>query len=326
MNVLVTGGSGFIGTRLVERLINAGHAVRIFDKATSVTYPDLVIRGDVRDARALESVMQGIEAVFHLAAEHRDDVKPTELYYQVNVQGTANVAAEAARRRIRRIVFASSVALYGLDKNNPSEDDGIDPFNDYGKSKYEAEEALLAWAKNDKRNCLAIVRPTVVFGEGNRGNVFNLLEHIASGKFVMIGNGENRKSMAYVGNIVAFLSHLIDLNSGCMMFNYADKPDLTTREIVRIANDAMGRPMNKGIAIPYSVGMAAGYCFDVLARVTGKTLSVSSVRVKKFCAETTVSTKRLQDHGFIAPHSLEEGLRRMIASDIMGTVSPFNRI
>lgn len=122
-------------------------------------------------------------------------MKPTELYYQVNVQGTANVAAESAKQRIRRIVFTSSVALYGLDKNNPSEDNGIDPFNDYGKSKFEAEEALSSWAKSDERNCLAIVRPAVIFGERNRGNVFNLLEHIASGKFVMIGNGENRKSM-----------------------------------------------------------------------------------------------------------------------------------
>lgn len=89
-----------------------------------------------------------------------------------------------------------------------------------------------------------------------------------------------------------FLSRLIDLQPGRVVFNYAAKPDLMTREIVRIANDALGRPLNNGITVPCSVGMAVGYCFDVLARVTGKTLSISSVRVQKFCAETTISMKR----------------------------------
>jgi len=317
MKVLVTGGSGFIGTRLVRRLVEAGHVVTIFDKAPSATYPDLVIDGDVRDAASLERALNGVDIVFHLAAEHRDDVRPVELYCQVNAQGTENLAAAATRNGVKRIVFTSSVAVYGLDKNEPGEGDGIDPFNDYGRSKYQAETALQAWAKSDHENCLAVVRPAVIFGEGNRGNVFNLLDSIASGKFIMIGSGGNRKSMGYVGNLVEFLTRMLDAPPGGAIFNFADKPDLTTNEIVRIANEAMGRSGAGGTRVPLFLGITAGYCFDLLARLTGKSFRISSIRVRKFCAETTISTKRLEETGFVAPYSLEEGLRRMISSDIL---------
>src|SRR5690606_35234869 len=136
---------------------------------------------------------------------------------------------------VRHIVFTSTVAIYGLNKVNPSEDKAADPFNHYGKSKWQAEELLQEWYSSHIDRNINIIRPTVIFGENNRGNVYHLLRQSASGKFMMIGKGNNKKSMAYIGNVVAFIRFLIEERQkvGYHVYNYVDKPDFTTNDLVR---------------------------------------------------------------------------------------------
>ncbi len=209
MNILITGGSGFIGTNLVADLLNEGHKVTIYDKLKSETYPDLCIVGDVRDKEKLTRSMGGVDAVYHLAAEHRDDVQPASLYHEVNVGGAENIVCALKKNNVKRLIFTSTVAVYGLNAGKPDEDSPVRPFNDYGKSKYEAETIFSKWADSDNTNCLITVRPTVIFGEKNRGNVYNLLNQIVSNRFIMVGNGKNKKSMGYVLNCTKFLTFLL---------------------------------------------------------------------------------------------------------------------
>lgn len=317
MNVLVTGGSGFIGTNLVSDLLAAGHVVSICDKNPSERHPRLCTAGDVRDRAALTAALKGIDTVYHLAAEHRDDVRPISLYYDVNVGGAENLVYAAEQNGVRRIVFTSSVAIYGLNVGTPDEQSPGQPFNDYGKSKYESEKVLKAWAEKDASRCLVIVRLVVIFGEKNRGNVYNLLNQIANGRFLMVGNGNNRKSMAYVLNTTRFLVNLLGANPGVHVYNYADKPDLTVRELVQTAFHTLGKGKKAFFRVPYPLGLLAGYIFDLLAGITGKTFPISSIRIKKFAADTTVSAQRVKALGFTAPYSLTEGLQRMIKSEFL---------
>ena len=111
------------------------------------------------------------------------------------MNGAENVALVCEEKNIDKIVFTSTVAVYGFAAPGTDETGEINPFNEYGRTKFEAEEKLRAWHERGE-NSLIIVRPTVIFGEGNRGNVFNLLNQIASGQFLMVGRGENKKSMA----------------------------------------------------------------------------------------------------------------------------------
>ena len=112
------------------------------------------------------------------------------------------------------------MACYGNAPPGTGEGGAIAPFNDYGRTKFLAEEVYRAWQRDDpSRRTLAIVRPTVIFGEQNRGNVYNLLRQIASGRFVMVGAGRNTKSMAYVGNVAAFLSELLSTRHGNVLVN-----------------------------------------------------------------------------------------------------------
>jgi len=159
-----------------------------------------------------------------------------------------------------------------------------------------------------------IVRPAVIFGEGNRGNVFNLLSQIASRNFIMVGKGANRKSMGYVENIAAFLVHALTMAPGTHLYNYADKPDLTAAELVAIARRKL-KLRGRILRIRYWLGLAGGYLIDLAAIISGRQFSISSIRIKKFCAGTQIAADKLRGTGFIPPYTLEQGLERMIAAD-----------
>jgi nucleoside-diphosphate-sugar epimerase len=315
MNILVTGGSGFIGTNLVSDLVREGHRVLIYDKERSEAHPDLCVIADVRDRERLCDSMRGIEVVYHLAAEHRDDVRPVSLYYEVNVGGAENVVHAMIKNDVKKLIFTSTVALYGLNAGEPNEDSPANPFNDYGWSKYKSEMVFNEWADSDNGRALIIVRPAVIFGEKNRGNVYNLVSQIASGKFMMIGDGKNKKSMGYVLNLVRHLSSLLGAPAGKHIYNYADKPDLSMFELVTIVKEALGIEGNSHFRLPYPVGLLGGYAFDILARVTGRTFPISAIRIRKFCGNTQIASEKLGETGFVSPYSLRDGLKRMILSE-----------
>lgn len=313
--IVIIGGSGFVGTRLV--LQGHYHYMNI-DKKPSFLSQINTSLFDIREG-CLESVIANdTEFVVLLAAEHRDDVYPVSLYYDVNVKGTKNVLNAMDKKGIKSIIFTSSVAVYGLNKSNPDETHPADPFNHYGKSKWQAEELLREWYQNDPGNrSLSIIRPTVIFGEANRGNVYNLLKQIATGKFLMIGKGENKKSMAYVGNVVAFIKYLIENDKpGYRVYNYVDKPDFNMNELVRQVRHDLGQD-GKMVRIPEWLGMLGGYGFDIIAKVTGKKLPISSVRVKKFCATTQFSADKLDSSGFKRPYTIQEGLARTLRYEFL---------
>lgn len=149
MKIVEIGGAGFIGTRLTRRLLAAGHEVLIVDKVTSETYPELSKTCDVRDPDSLDPLFENCEAIYNLAAEHHDNVRPISLYYDVNVQGSANVLRAAAAAGVTRVIFTSTVAVYGFCDHPADEETEFAPFNDYGSSKAQAEVIHREWAQQD---------------------------------------------------------------------------------------------------------------------------------------------------------------------------------
>lgn len=316
MKIIVIGGSGFVGTRLIDLLLDSDkYQVLNIDKQQSTSYPEITHITNILDLDALTAGLQGADLVVQLAAEHRDDVSPISLYYEVNVKGMENTLKAMEVNGVKRIIFTSSVAIYGLDKNNPNEETPADPFNHYGKSKWAAEQVLQEWHRTHQDWNVNIVRPTVIFGEGNRGNVYNLLRQIASGRFMMIGSGTNVKSMSYVGNVVAFVRFLIEnKNDGFRVYNYVDKPDFTTNDLVHNTGSVLRKNIPT-MHIPYVIGMLGGYVFDLLAWITRKKLPISSVRVKKFCAVTQFDSSKAMSAGFTPPFSIQEGLQRTLTAE-----------
>lgn len=321
MKITLIGASGFVGTRLIDLLKQSNYEFQNVDKQQSHFNSEVTVLANILDKERISSLLKGTDLVVLLAAEHRDDVTPTSLYYDVNVGGMRNTLEAMEANGVKRIIFTSSVAVYGLNKKNPTETYPADPFNHYGKSKWEAEKVLQEWYKTHPDWNINVIRPTVIFGERNRGNVYNLLKQISSSRFLMVGKGNNKKSMAYVGNIVAFIKFLIEKKiAGYEVYNYIDKPDFTMNELV----DHVSKVLNKHIPsvhYPLWLGMLGGYFFDVLAFITRRKLTISSVRVKKFCATTQFDATKVQNTDFSAPYTLEEGLARTLEFEFIHNAS-----
>jgi nucleoside-diphosphate-sugar epimerase len=316
MRIILFGGSGFIGTRLSNILFLKNVNFNIFDKAVSLFFEDKFINCDIRDPISNPNLAQA-SIFINLAAEHRDDVSPLSLYYDTNVTGSINICTAAKLYGVNNIIFISSVAVYGFAEPNTSEFGAINPFNEYGKTKYLAEEIFRKWFNEDPSNrSLTIIRPTVVFGERNRGNVYNLLKFIFNGKFIMVGNGENHKSLAYVENLASFIEYSISFGPGIRIFNYVDKPDLTMNKLVSLVNIYLGKSNNINFRIPYILGLCAGYFFDLLSVTLRKKFSLSSIRVRKFCSESSyIST--VDSTGFTPPVRLDQALKSTIEFDFL---------
>jgi nucleoside-diphosphate-sugar epimerase len=316
LKVSIIGGSGFVGTNLSRQLFRRQGKFWIADLRRSQEFPEKSKVLDVRSASDLINKLKG-DTVVNLAAVHRDDVADLSEYYTTNVDGAHALCKACDARGINKIIFTSSVAVYGFAASGTGEDGAISPFNEYGRTKALAENVYREWREKDpEHRSLIIVRPTVVFGEGNRGNVYNLLHQIYSGAFAMIGNGKNKKSMAYVENLSAFLMKCIESEEKYAVYNYVDTPDFTMNDLVSLVRGKLRGKSSVGIRIPKFIGLMAGYTADILAKL-GFKLPISSIRVKKFCASSEFSSAKADLDSFEAPYTLREGLDRTLEAEFI---------
>lgn len=316
VKICVIGGAGFLGSRVVDALEKANVRSRVIDINRPHQNCDYRF-GDVSSLDESESHWRDVDTIVNLAAEHRDDVRPLERYHQVNVEGARRVCEVARRAGVQRIIFTSSVAIFGFAAPNTDESGAPNYFNEYGKTKFLAEQIYLEWQAEEPENrSLVIVRPTVIFGPGNRGNVYNLLSQIASRRFIMFGQGQNVKSMAYVENVAEFLVQCVTKGAGVHIFNYVDKPDLSMNELVQVARKTLFDKSGVGLRMPGLLGITIGFCFDLLAWLISSPLPISSIRVKKFMATTQFSSA-VAETGFEAPYTLAEGLEKTLRYEFL---------
>lgn len=313
--IAILGGAGFVGSRLSTRLQKKNVNFDVYDINTSQAAGRCIYL-DIESQDSLD-LIEGASTIVNLAAVHRDDVRPLSRYDDVNVQGSLNICKAARKHGVNRIIFTSSVAIYGFAPADTYESGEPNYFNDYGRTKYLAEQVYKEWQAEDSENrTLVIVRPTVIFGEGNRGNVYNLLKQIYAGRFVMIGKGKNKKSMAYVENVAAFLEYSLSFKPGLHIYNYIDKPDFDMNTLILKARKTLFGKNNIGLRLPAFLGLAIGYFADVIAKVTRRSLPVSSIRIKKFIS-TTQFASSVSKTDFVPPASLEHGLARTLRYEFL---------
>lgn len=316
LTVTVVGGSGFVGTNFCRLLLTKKVDFEIIDLQASEEFPSHYKFGDVRDAESLEKAITG-DLVVNLAAVHVDN-STKEQYEATNIEGARNLASVCIAKGIHRILFTSSVAVYGFSSSRAIEGAPKKPFNAYGSSKLAAEGVFENWFnENQAEHQLTIVRPTVIFGEGNRGNVYNMLKRVADRRFVMVGSGQNKKSMAYVKNIVSFLWFCIERPSGFEIYNYTDGPDFDMNTLVQTIHQGLGRDQAKGVRLPKWFGLLVGRMFDVKSLIVGKKSEISHQRIKKFTESTEFSSDKKDATGFVPPFSLREGLLRTIDNEFL---------
>ena len=280
LSVLVVGGSGFIGSYLVRRCLGAGYSVRIIDKKMRPEFANITTEVDITAPDFLDLKCDA-DILINLAASHADN-NTNEEYELNNVFGATCVVEFCLRNSIRKLVFTSSVAVYGKDRD--SNHWLVRPENPYGESKLRAEVIYSEWASLGDGNSLSIIRPAAVFGLGNRGNIFNLMKLAQWQVDICIGQQKQKKSLAYVENVVACLEVLMMTREpGVAFVDYIDEPNLSVSEIKKIVRHDKEKIRLK---IPVVVALKLAALFDFVYGLVGKSNPFSRVRVLKLTTET----------------------------------------
>ena len=315
MRIALIGGSGFIGSVLARGLRDAGHTLVNLDlrPPRDPALFERAIVGDLRHPAAVAAALRGCEAVFNLAAAHHDQGIETATYFAVNEAGMQTVCTVMAEFGINRLCFYSSVAVYGESDEACAEDSPTNASSPYGASKLAGEKVCQAWVAQQPDRRLLVIRPTVVFGPGNTANMYALIRQVASRRYVQVGAGTNVKSICYVDNLVAATLYAWSQpsNEAARTFNYVDKPDLSSAQIVGTICQALRQPAPRW-RIPLSLALLAAKPFDWYTRITGRNLTISSMRIRKFAAsETVYAAGLIRERGFQPPVALGDGIARM---------------
>jgi GlcNAc-P-P-Und epimerase len=314
VTIAVLGGSGFIGAHLVQHLRRAGAAVVALDRHP---LPYGLPGGrllDLRDRVATGDALAGCRAVVDLAAAAHEGLASDDRAYEADsLQRLHSVIAAASAAGVRCVLLQSSVSVYGPAQPGADETARLDPRTPYARSKLAAEAAWSAWqAAAPARRRLVRLRACVVFGEGHRGNVQRLISALARGRFAMVGEGSNRKSIAYVGNLVAAIAFLLDGAPGDLLFNYADTPAPSVAELVaRIRALLPGCPPPR--RVPTWSALLAARSSDRACRLRGRP-AAHVARLRSFLADTRIDARQLHAAGFQPPWEWAEGLQRTIAA------------
>ena len=318
--VLVTGGAGFIGAHLVERLLADGNRVVVFD-VPNAPVPAAwrervrIVRGDIANPADVRGAMQGIGAVFHTAAIV-SDWAPRRAYERVTLQGS-RLVFQAAVENKTRVVLLSSGAVYGdkIGRGVLREDEPLGrPIGIY--SEYKQKQEALGWEFHREHGMpLRVVRPTKVFGPGSKPWVHQVARNLLSGKPTLINGGNYNPGLIYVENLVDILVRAASLSQAQgRCYNGYDGTLVTLRQYFTDLARIIGAP-------PPTV--MPGWLAKVLAAVIGPVWSILNVQsrplltndsLRMISSDYQISTDRVRDElGFAPLVSYEEGLRRVEA-------------
>ena len=311
--IVVTGAAGFIGRHLTASLAADGVRVRGIARRSAQLNEgvEVAIASDVLDRDGIRTAVQGAKAVVHLAArvhskpEGRGD--PESECRRVNVDGTAVVLEEAVAAGVQTFVFISSVKAaanesdVALTPETPPQ-----PADAYGQSKLEAERLVRVTAIREGIQA-PVLRLPVVYGPGMKANMAALFGAVNRGIPLPLGSVSNRRSFAYVGNVVGAIRALLDAKlAGSEVFYVSDGQDLSTPELVRFIGRALDRPARL-VPMPPAILRGIGRTGGLLSRIGG--LHFSSESVTAVLGSLFVDTSSLREMtGYHPPFSIEKGM------------------
>ncbi|WP_018294067.1 UDP-glucose 4-epimerase family protein [Mariprofundus ferrooxydans] len=262
MNVLVTGATGFVGSAVVRQLgtepENRVVAALRCDSAKLPHHVKKVIVGDLLASTGYSTALEGVNVVIHAAARVHvmsDDVSdPLSEYRKVNVDGTLNLAKQAAEAGVKRFVFISSVKVNGEQtQDSPfTPDDVINTTDPYGLSKWEAEQGLFALAEATAME-VVVIRPPLVYGPGVKANFLRMIQWVRKGVPLPFGAVRNKRSLIALDNLVSFIVCCIDHPKAANeVFLISDGEDVSTPELLHKVARALGK---RAHLIPVPVGL-----------------------------------------------------------------------
>jgi len=283
LSILITGSSGFIGKNYFDHSENKSKSVSVSLQKKAIGQIDF----------------SQTKTIVHLAGiAHRMNEPSGKIYYDVNTDLTFALAKHAKSKGVSQFIFVSTIKVFGEKKGFDitfNAQSPCEPHDDYGKSKYKAEQALAEL--QDKNFKIAIIRPSLVYGKGVKGNLEKLMGLITKGYKLPFGDIDNKRSMIYVGNLIAMIDTIIDQQAHGIFIGTDQRP-MSTSQLIQNIQTNLGQ-QNKLFSLPKS--------FRILIK-----LLKPELYKRLFCSLVVENTKAYDNLNFIPPYSTSEGIEDMV--------------
>jgi nucleoside-diphosphate-sugar epimerase len=321
MTVLVTGGAGFLGSDLVELLLQAGESPRVLvrpgDDVTALAAGDVDIHwGDLADPAALASATRGVDRVLHCAAR-TGPWGPADEYERVNVRGLETLVRTALSAGARRFVHVSSITVHGNDVRGAADETAPlrgEP-NPYSRSKV-AGERLLWRMIQEEAAPVTILRPGWIYGPGDRASFSRLAEMVATGRMVLVGDGSNHLPLIYVRDVGRGILLAAESEQAVgRSYVLVNDEHVTQRDFLKAIAAELGVPAPNR-HLPYRLALTAGATAEALGRLVRRREPPPVMRygLQLLGGENRFAITRAREElGFDPLVDLAEGVRRTVA-------------
>ena len=312
MKILLTGSEGFVGVYLRKELEKTGNFIYCIDrvKVSRTNYFCFDLSNEISSlAKLLKD--ERFDLLIHLAAAKGDYNLKYDDFYRDNVTASEKTISLVKVLDIKSVIAYSTVSVYGHDNKIKSEEADLVPNNPYGATKLESENIFIKWHNlYPIKNKLTILRPSVIYGENNFANMYNLLDQLNKKLPVSVGKGNYIKSMVAVENIVDITVFSINKLRGLQIYNCTDKPYPKLKEVIKYIAEIKGFSKPK-IVIPKWFAYFIGLLFECFSFLIKKDLGITRERIYKFTMPTDYRSEKLTEVGYIQKHSVKDRIQNM---------------
>jgi GlcNAc-P-P-Und epimerase len=313
MKILLTGSEGFVGTMFQKSLSNENHEVICLDKV--VRDKSNYFCHDLSDSNNFELINElrgfNFDILIHLAAAKGDYNLGYNDFYRDNVIASSELVKIIESLNIKSVIMYSTVSVYGHNNQLKSEAADLKPNNPYGETKLESENIFIKWFNlNSTENQLTILRPSVIYGENNYANMYNLLNQLNRKLPLTIGSGNYIKSMISVENIIDITIFCSKRMKGIQIYNCTEAPYPKLKEVINYISDIDGfrKPV---LSLPKWMALMVGLFFEILSFMVQKDLGITRERIHKFTMPTDYRSERLRDIGYVQNFSIKDRIQNM---------------
>lgn len=312
--ILVTGGTGFTGSKLIKKLLEKGHYVRALARKTS-KIDDLkkinveIVYGDIRNKEEVENAVKGCDAVIHLAAAWQNYRVPNSYYYDVNVNGTKNLLDASVKFDVKKFVHCSTGGVLGhISKPPANENSPYNPGDVYQESKMEGEKLALRYFKEKKMN-VSVIRPAPIYGIGDK-RILKLFKQVKKGRFFMLGKGDICYHLVNVDDLVnGFILILEKQESIGQIYIIGGNECLQLNELIRLIAKVLDVDV-KIIHLPFWPVYFISFLCEIICKPLGINPPIFRRRVDWFRKNRSFDISKAKKELRYEPKmGLEEGLR-----------------